>query len=411
MEKQVDPGIFVPAFPTIGPEMLLQGRRSERHYPLSSPDAHYFFFARNAIWHTAKMLGLDRGEVLVPSYHHGVEIEALMDAGARVRFYRIGERFEVDLRDVERKISPRTTALYLTHFAGFPGPVREMKKLAERHALPLIEDCALSLFSMDGDLPLGITGDVAIFCLYKVLPVPNGGALVFNGPNRCNMAELASPPASTTFSLVSSSLLRNLALRGGKPGRTLRKLALGVGKGTMRASKIVPVLTGSQHFNHDNVNLGISWITKRLLLSQNVLQIAEKRRRNYLFLLDRLRGISAPLFDSLPAGNVPLFYPLLVENNRVTMERLLARGIEAVDFWRDFHPACNAREFPEVAKLRASIVEIPCHQDLTLETMAKIVNAVRDVLKAGCSDQGLTSEPGRVYGKSQQTRRAATHAV
>jgi dTDP-4-amino-4,6-dideoxygalactose transaminase len=403
MEKQVNPDVFVPAFPTIGPEMLWQGRQAERHYPLSAPDAHYFFFARNAIWHTAKMLGLDRGEVLVPSYHHGVEIEALMDAGAQVKFYRIGERFEVDLLDVERKISSRTTALYLTHFAGFPGPVREMKKLAEKYALPLIEDCALSLFSMDGDLPLGVTGDVAIFCLYKVLPVPNGGALVFNGPNHYNMAELPPPPASTTFSLVSSSLLRNMALRGGNPGRTLRKFALGMGKSTMRASKIMPVLTGSQHFNRDNVNLGISWITKRLLRTQNVVEIAEKRRRNYLFLLDHLRGISAPLFENLPAGNVPLFYPLLVENNRVTMERILARGIEAVDFWRDFHPACNAQEFPEAAKLRTSIVEIPCHQELTLETMAKIVNVVRDVMSgANASAARSTSPIGR---------KAATHAV
>jgi hypothetical protein len=181
MEKRVNPGLFVPAFPTIGPDMLMQRRRSQKHYPLSAPDAHYFFFARNAIWHTVKMLELDRGEVLVPSYHHGVEIEALIDAGAQVKFYRIGEKLDVDLRDVERKISAKTTALYLTHFAGFPGPVREMKRLAEKYALPLIEDCALSLFSMDGDLPLGVTGDVAIFCLYKLLPGPNGGALVFNG--------------------------------------------------------------------------------------------------------------------------------------------------------------------------------------------------------------------------------------
>jgi perosamine synthetase len=401
MEKRVNQDVFVPAFPTIGPEMLLQNRQSERRYPLSAPGVHYFFFARNAIWHTAKILGLDRGEVLVPSYHHGVEVEALIDAGAQVRFYRIGQRFDVDLLDVERKISPRTTALYLTHFAGFPGPVREMKKLAEKHGLPLIEDCALSLFSMDGTAPLGITGDVAIFCLYKVLPVPNGGALVFNASDRCCMPELPPPPASTTFSLVSSSLLRNMALRGGKPGRTLRKLALGMGKGTMRASRISPVLTGSQHFNRGNVNLGISSITKRLMFTQSVPEIAEKRRRNYLFLLDRLRDVSPPLFESLPAGNMPLFYPLLVENNRVTMERLMARGIEAVDFWRDFHPACNAQEFPDAAKLRTSVVEIPCHQDLTLETMAKIVNAVRDV---------LTAEPSFVYGKSE-TQRAAGYAV
>jgi perosamine synthetase len=403
MEKRINrDDVFVPAFPTIGPETLLQWHKSERHHPLSDPRAHYFFFARNAIWHTVRMLGLDRGEVLVPSYHHGVEIEALIDAGAQVKFYRVGKRFEVDLVDVERKISARTTALYITHFAGFPGPVREMKKLAENYGLPLIEDCALSLFSMDGDVPLGITGDVAIFCFYKLLPVPNGGALLFNGPDRWNRAELPPPSASTTFSLMSSSLLRNMALRGGRPGRTLRKLALGMGKGTMRASNITPVLTDSQHFNRDDVNLGISWITKRLLLTQNVPEIAEKRRRNYLFLLDRLRDISAPLFETLPAGNVPLFYPLLVENNRVTVEQLLARGIEAVHFWRDFHPACNARDFPEVAKLRTSIVEIPCHQDLTLETMAKMVNVIREV---------LTAAPSPAYGESRLKRKAAGYAV
>src|SRR5436190_1005797 len=150
MEKQISPDLFVPAFPTIGPELLWQRRQSETRHPFSAPSARYFFFARNAIWHTVKMLGLDRGEVLVPSYHHGVEVEALIDAGAQVKFYRIGEKLEVDLQDVERKIRPRTTALYLTHFAGFPGPSREMKKLAEKYALPMIEDCALSLFSMDG---------------------------------------------------------------------------------------------------------------------------------------------------------------------------------------------------------------------------------------------------------------------
>jgi len=402
MEKRVNPGVFVPAFPTIGLEVLWQRRQLGTHPPFSVPGAHYFFFARNAIWHIAKMLGLDRGEVLVPSYHHGVEVEALIDAGARVKFYRIGQRLEVDLQDVERKISPKTTALYLTHFAGFPGPIREMKNLAEKYSLPLIEDCALSLFSMDGDVPLGITGDVAIFCLYKLLPVPNGGAVVFNGPGGFNMAELPPPSASTTFSLVSSSLLRNMALRGGKPGRALRKLALGLGKGTMKASKITHVSTDSQHFNRAEVNLGISWITKRLMFRQNVTAIVEKRRRNYLFLLDRLRGVSAPLFDILPAGNVPLFYPLLVEDNRVTTERLLARGIEAVNFWRDFHPACNALEFPEAAKLRTSIVEIPCHQDLTLETLTKVADAIRDVL------------PGELHhagGESRKSRTAARYAV
>lgn len=86
MEKTVEAETFVPAFPTIWPEMLLQSRKASRHYPFCSPTVRYFYFARNAIWQVVKLLRLDRGEVLAPAYHHGVEIEALIDAGAGVKF-------------------------------------------------------------------------------------------------------------------------------------------------------------------------------------------------------------------------------------------------------------------------------------------------------------------------------------
>ncbi|HEV8199022.1 MAG TPA: DegT/DnrJ/EryC1/StrS family aminotransferase [Candidatus Polarisedimenticolia bacterium] len=382
MEATTEPTVFVPAFPTLAPEMLLR-RAGRREHPFSSPTVRYFYFARNAIWRTVKMLGLDRGEVLVPAYHHGVEIESLLDAGAQVRFYRIGGRFEVDLDDVERKITSRTTALYLTHFGGFPGPVRDMKRLAEKHALPLIEDCALALFSRDGDGPLGITGDVAIFCLYKVLPVPHGGALVFNGPGTSGLSDLRPPPLlSCTLSLMSSSLLRNVALRGGRAGRRLRRAALGLGKSSLKAANITPVLTGTQHFDRAHLGLGFSRLSRRIVLGQDAEAIIATRRRNYLFLLDRLRDLSEPVFPTLPAGVVPLFYPMLVQDNRATVARLLARGIEAVDFWRDFHPACPAAEFPEVSRLRTGMMEVPCHQDLSLATMEKIAASVRDVLSS-----------------------------
>ena len=383
MEARPDPGLFVPAFPTLAPGMLLGRRAAIRQHPFSSPTVRYFYFARNAIWNAVKMLGLDRGEVLVPSYHHGVEIESLLDAGAQVRFYRVGPRLDVDLDEVERKINSRTTALYLTHFVGFPGPVRGMKKLADKHGLPLIEDCALGLFSHAGDEPLGVTGDVAIFCLYKVLPVPNGGAMVINGAGRYGLPDPPPPPLSSTLSVLSSSLLRNLALRGGRPGRRLRQAALGLGKRSLRAVNIAPVLTGTEHFDRAHLELGISRLTRQIMLRQDATRIVARRRRNYLFLLDRLRDLSEPIFPTLPTGVAPLCYPMLVPDNRAVVERLLARGIEAVDFWRAFHPACSAAEFPEVARLRTGLMEVPCHQDLSLATMARIADCVREALAPG----------------------------
>lgn len=383
--RPAGPEVFVPAFPTIRPEMLLRfgSEAQQAHYPFSAPSAGYFYFARNAIWQAVKALGLDGGEVLVPAYHHGVEIEALIDAGARVRFYRVGAHFEVDLDDVAAKIRPDTRALYLTHFLGFPGPVREMKQLAHRHGLPLFEDCALALFSADGELPLGVTGDVAIFCLYKVLAVPDGGVLIHRDPRGALWrAGSSRPPLASSLAVLASSLLRNVALRGGRPGRALRSLILGLGKRALRASKVEPVLAGTQHFDRGHAGLGVSRLTERLLRVQNVPEIVARRRRNYLFLLERLRDVSPPLFATLPAGVVPLCYPMLVDDNRRVMTALVARGIEAVDFWREGHPACDISSFPEVARLRTSLLEVPCHQDLGLETLAEVVNAIRDVLEA-----------------------------
>lgn len=374
--------LFVPSLPTLWPGMLMAKGEVSGFPPFNAPNVRYFYFARNAVWLTVKMLGLDKGEVLMPAYHHGVEVEALTDAGAMPRFYRVGSRWDVDLDDVARKIGPNTRALYLIHYAGFPGPVDEMRRLADQHGIPLIEDCALSLLSSDGTKPLGTTGDIGIFCLYKTLPVPNGGALIVNGPRQYSLPEPPAPPMTSTLSHTASALLQNLELRGGAFGRGLRSVVRALGHGTVRAAQIERVATGTQHFNRAHVDLGMSPLTKRIALAQDLEAIVERRRRNYFFLLGRLRDMSTPLFNQLPPGVCPLFYPLVVEDKAEVMARLHAKGIDAIDFWKRFHPACDAASFPEVAQLRRSIVEIPCHQDLTPEVMAQVADTVRDALKA-----------------------------
>ena len=117
MEAVIREKLFVPALPTLWPGMLVHPRPPTGFMPFAAANVRYFYFARNAIWTTVKMLGLDAGEVLMPAYHHGVEVEAVVDAGATPRFYRVGSRWDVDLEDVEKKIGPKTKALYLIHYA------------------------------------------------------------------------------------------------------------------------------------------------------------------------------------------------------------------------------------------------------------------------------------------------------
>lgn len=377
--------LFVPALPTLWPESLLRWPRHRGFYPFAATRARYFYFARNAIWFAVKSLGLEGQEVLVPAYHHGVEIEALVDAGAKVSFYRVGPKWDVDLDDVRRRLSSKTKALYLVHYAGFPGPAKEMRALADEHGIPLIEDCALSLLSADGTTPLGSTGHISIYCLYKTLPVPNGGAAVFNWASDKGWPSPKDPPIISTLSHLASSFLQNVELRGGAPGRWLREQIRGLGKRAVEVGNVERVATGTQHFERENVELGISALTLRIANCQDLPTVVERRRRNYFSLLSALHDIAPPLLAELPTGVCPLFYPLVVPqgiDKRELQRSLLQKGIEAIDFWRYFHPACPAQEFPEVTRLRETILEIPCHQDLSTEVMGTVADAVRDSLRA-----------------------------
>lgn len=377
---------FAPALPTLSPGLLVP-RTGEgdmaRTFPFNAPGARYYYFGRNALWAVCKLLNLAGGEVVAPAYHHGVEIATLVAAGVEPVFYRVDRRWQVDLEDVERRITPQTRALYLVHYAGLPGPAAEMKAITDRHGLPLIEDCALSLLAKDGSRPIGVTGDVAFFSIYKMLPVPNGGVLVLNGALAQRAGELARPappPRLSTTSHVLSSLLQHIEMRGGKAGQAVRKAVRRVGRGAVQTAGLERVTTGSDEFDPAAAHLGISKLSMSLLHRLNMERAARLRRRNYRYLLNRLRDVAPPIMDQLPDGACPLFYPVISPNKVEIVEQLQARGISAVDFWHFFHLTCDGAQFPDEAWLRSTVFEVPCHQDLTVPVMDYIARTVREVM-------------------------------
>ena len=370
------PRAYVPALPTLWPRMLWQRRRTEPVFPFDAPTVRYFYFARNAVWLAVKALGLEGYEVLVPAYHHGVEVEALIDAGAQVRFFRVDSRMRPDLEDLERKVGPRTRGVYLIHYLGFPGPAAEVRAIADRHHLAFIEDCALSLLSASGQRPLGQLGDASVFCFYKTLPVPHGGALVMGGGQPMGLPEPLVPPRVSTARHLASALLMNAELRAGAAGRGLRRTLRALGRRAAHATGALNVATGTAHFERAHSGLGISPLALRLAQAQDAAAIVAARRRNYFLLLGRLRERAAPVFGSVPAGVAPLFYPLRLRDPEAVAERLAARGVETVAFWRTGHPACDLAGYPEVSALRRGVLEIPIHQDLTPAAAARVADAV-----------------------------------
>ena len=71
--------------------------------------------------------------------------------------------FNCGPEEIEAVMGPLTSAIIVAHIAGEPAPIAQIARLAERHGVPLIEDCAQAHGAGVGGVPLGSFGTVAAF--------------------------------------------------------------------------------------------------------------------------------------------------------------------------------------------------------------------------------------------------------
>ncbi len=88
----------------------------------------------------------------------------------------------LDVADVERKITSRTKAIIAVHLFGNPVRMAEMKELADKHKLILIEDCAQAWGATYQGKPLGSHGQITCFSLQnsKHITCGDGGIVSTN---------------------------------------------------------------------------------------------------------------------------------------------------------------------------------------------------------------------------------------
>lgn len=128
-------------------------------------------------------LGIGPGdEVIVPALTFVASANAVLYTGAEVRFSEVTgyEELTISPEDIERQITPRTKAILVMHYGGYPCRMREILEIAKRHGLAVIEDAAHAPgASLDGR-PLGTWGDVGCFSFFsnKNLSTGEGGMLV-----------------------------------------------------------------------------------------------------------------------------------------------------------------------------------------------------------------------------------------
>ena len=116
----------------------------------------------------------------MPGFTFVASISAIVYARATPVLAEVDDSFNLDPADVEARITPRTRAIIVVHMLGAPARLDELKDIADRHGIPLIEDCAQAFgasYQGQGVGGIGATG-VYSFNEYKTITCGDGGMIV-----------------------------------------------------------------------------------------------------------------------------------------------------------------------------------------------------------------------------------------
>ena len=140
---------------------------------LSAPSAISFPHARIALLQILRALNLPAGsEVAMTPVTIPEIVNVVILAGLRPVFVDLGERTcNIDCDDLERKITPRTKAILLTHLCGLPSDMPRVMAIAEQHGLEVIEDCSQVPGTRFRGRTLGLWGRAGFMSLTPLKPV------------------------------------------------------------------------------------------------------------------------------------------------------------------------------------------------------------------------------------------------
>jgi len=127
-------------------------------------------------------IGLKPGdEVIVPAQTHVATVHAIELVGATPVFVDCELRTgNIDIAQIETKITNKTKAIFLVHYAGIPVAMDKINSIAKARNLKVVEDCALAIGTIYKGKHVGLWGDVGCFSFYPVkhMTTGEGGMLI-----------------------------------------------------------------------------------------------------------------------------------------------------------------------------------------------------------------------------------------
>lgn len=137
-------------------------------------------------------LGIKKNdEIIVPNFTFAATINSIINSGATPVIAEVEkETWTLDISKLQKYITRKTKAIMLVHIYGQPGKIDEIKKLAKKFKLKLIEDCAEAVGAKYKGRLVGLDGDCSCFSFFanKTITSGEGGMAVFKKRDNAQLA-------------------------------------------------------------------------------------------------------------------------------------------------------------------------------------------------------------------------------
>ena len=160
-----------------------------------------------AALHLANLaLGIgENDEVLCPSLSFVAGSNSIVYTGAKPVFADITDLsdFNISPVDIEKKVSARTKAIQIVHYAGNPCDMDHIMEIARKHGLSVIEDCAHAPGSEYNGRKCGAIGDIGCFSFFsnKNMTTAEGGMITTNSDGLAEKIKLMRSHGMTAMTL------------------------------------------------------------------------------------------------------------------------------------------------------------------------------------------------------------------
>lgn len=280
-------------------------------------------------------------EVIVPSFTFAATANAVLYCGATPVFAEIvsRERPYLDVEDVERRITPRTKAVCVVHYAGYPAAPDRLLECCDAHGVALIEDVAHAPSATLAGRKLGTWGLAGAFSFFsnKILSVGEGGLLCTDDDDVAALAR-----SRRSHAMTSGTWDRH---RGRTDTYDVVQLGYNYRLDEPRAALLLSRLEG---------------------LEADIARRRELTLR-YRELLAQVPGVIVPFDDADVPGSSCYVLPVMLERDGAQSEvarRMREHGVQTSIFYPAVHRFSAYRE--RYADVSLPITELAARTELTL---------------------------------------------